>query len=423
MEENRQGAVDLRAYLTEKDISYHGYVIRTLQIPKIFNDEDLSIFDSIVNTTYRIFEKVIAEYLNNEKFRTLFPFSKELEALILTPRGYDSLLPIARFDIFYNEETRDFKFCEINTDGTSAMNEDRMLRDALRFNPAHQEICKTHEFSGFELFDSWVKTFLEIYHTYKNRVAHPHVAIVDFLDHVQLHEFVEFERHFNEAGISCEVCDIRELTYRDHKLYSPSGKQIHAIYRRVVTTDVISHAQKLDAFLEAVKHEDVCIIGAFCTQIVHNKWLFYLLHTPEVQTLLTKEEIEFVKAHIPETGLLDEGSKDRVIAEKDRWLIKPLDSYASKGVYAGRDCTDEEWENHIHLYCGHDYIYQEYCSPYRTDNIDFIEKESPFLPYTNMTGLYVYNGKFSGIYSRQSSGNIISSQYNERDNASLILKK
>ncbi len=55
----------------------------------------------------------------------------KLEELILNRPTYYSPIPIARIDIFYNEKTGDFKFCEFNTDGTSAMNEDRKLNIAI----------------------------------------------------------------------------------------------------------------------------------------------------------------------------------------------------------------------------------------------------------------------------------------------------
>lgn len=424
MEENAKGALAVRDFLTDKNLTYHGNTIRTLQIPKIFTKEDLDRFRKIVSTTYGIFQKVINTYLEDPSYRNLFPFGGELRDLILTPRGYDSVLPIARFDIFYNEENGDFKFCEINTDGTSAMNEDRVLNLALSKNPAHQYVSQSHTFSTFELFDPWVRTFCEIYATYKKRVEHPHVAIVDFLDGVEIAEFYEFQRRFETAGVTCEICEITQLSYHDHHLYSPTGKIIDAVYRRAVTTDLMQHRAEVRPFLEAFKNEDVCVIGALNTQIVHNKWLFHLLRGEETLSLLTAEERSFVLEHIPKTGLLSGESRDlrNVLSDKNRYLIKPLDSYASKGVYAGIDCTQAEWEAHIRTFGGNTYIYQEYCPPYRTANIDFLEKRPAFQDYSNMTGLYVYNGKFSGIYSRLAGGAVISSQYNERDCATLVLR-
>lgn len=63
---------------------------------------------------------------------------------------------------------------------------------------------------------------------------------------------------------------------------------------------------------------------------------------------------------------------------------------------------------------GQNYIVQEYCRPYRTENINFAQKPYEFQLYSNLTGLYTYNGRFQGVYSRMSDGGIISTQYNEK---------
>ena len=78
-------------------------------------------------------------------------------------------------------------------------------------------------------------------------------------------------------------------------------------------------------------------------------------------------------------------------------------------------------EKLVKEHAGEDYIYQEYCPPYRTENIYLVEEKPRWKNYTNMSGLFVYNGKFSGIYSRLSDGGIISSQYNEKAVATLYL--
>ena len=44
------------------------------------------------------------------------------------------------------------------------------------------------------------------------------------------------------------------------------------------------------------------------------------------------------------------------------------------------------------------------------------------MEYSNMTGLYVYNGEFAGVYSRLSDGGIISTQYNEKTISTLFLR-
>lgn len=425
-EQNKEGALDLKANMKHSPLYFKDdYRAKTLQIPKVYSEETIRHFEQIVQTAYGIFQKVIREYLNCADYRRSFPFSKELEELICIPNLYDSLLPIARFDIFYHEDTGDFYFCEINTDGTSAMNEDRLLGELLIDNPAHQEMIRRYRMEQFEMFDSWVDTFLGLYGTYEKRREHPNVAIVDFLDRGTFREFQEFARHFQKAGVNCEICDIREFRYENGELISKRGHRIDAIYRRAVTSDIMKEAADIQPFLTAVKDCAVFLAGSFCTQIIHNKWLFYILHQERTHQFLTEEEIAFVRAHIPETKLFAKGSFElqEVLADKDSYILKPLDSYASSGVYAGVEYTEKEWEELAGRVYETDYICQRYCPQYQTENIDFAWGDGRWHPYINMAGLYVYNGKFAGVYSRQAEGSgIIASHRNERTVPTFVLK-
>lgn len=424
-EECQASGAAIKEYLDHSTAAYNGLVVHTLHIPKIFTEKEIEYFRWIVKTTYSILTKVIREYIDNPAYRKYFPFSKELEELILVPNLYNSLLPVARFDIFFNEETWDFKFCEINTDGTSAMNEDYVLNQALAFNDAHQEMLKKYAFSTFELYDSLVESFMKLYDTYEKKVENPYIVITDFMDHCCVNEFKEFAARFQKAGYETEICNIRDMTYRDGVLYSAAGHPIDLIYRRAVTCDIMAHYDEIQPFIQAVKDQNVCVMGSICTQIPHNKWLFKMLRDNATMKLLTEEEQKFVTDHIPYTNLMDDRfcRMDEILDDKDRWIIKPLDSYASRGVFAGIDYSDDDWEDIIHRHWNKNYIYQEYYHPYRTDNICFRDAHPEFHPYTNMSGLYVYNGEFAGIYSRLSTGGIISSQYNERAVATLVLKE
>ena len=424
-EECKASGAAIKEYLDHSTAAYNGLVVHTLHIPKIFTEKEIEYFRWIVKTTYGIVTKVIREYIDNPQYRAYYPFSKELEELILVPNLYDSLLPVARFDIFFNEEDWSFKFCEINTDGTSAMNEDYVLNQALEHNDVHQEMLKKYSFDTFELYDSLVESFMKLYDTYEKKVEHPYVVITDFMDHCCVNEFKEFARRFQKAGYETEICNIRDMTYRDGVLYSAAGHPIDLIYRRAVTCDIMAHYDEVQPFIQAVKDQNVCVMGSICTQIPHNKWLFKMLHDQATLQFLTDEEQQFVKDHIPYTNLMDSRfcKMEDILDDKERWIIKPLDSYASRGVFAGIDYNDADWEDIVHRHWNKNYIYQEYYHPYRTDNICFRDAHPEFHPYTNMSGLYVYNGEFAGIYSRLSTGGIISSQYNERAVATLVLKE
>jgi len=424
LDKNIISALAIKSYLEQSSVAYHGRCVHTLHIPKVFTQKVVEYYREITKTTYRIFEKVIKEYLDNPNYRRCFPFSPELEELILIPNGYDSVLPIARFDIFFNEADWSFKFCEINTDGTSAMNEDYILNMAIEENITHQKMKEQYHFKTFELFDSWVEKFNEIYQTYEKRVEKPYIAIVDFLEHCSITEFEEFIRRFEKAGYEAEICEITKLKYQAGKLYSPSGRVVDVIYRRAVTSDIMKNYNEVQDFIMAVKEQNVCIIGSFCTQIIHNKWLFKILREEVTLKLLTRAEQDFVKEHIPDTNLMDTKycSLAEVKANKNRYIIKPLDSYASQGVFAGVDYPQDKWDDIVEANANQDYIYQEYCPPFQTANIYLVEENPNWKQYTNMSGIFVYNGELAGIYSRLSDGGIISSQYNEKAVATLYVE-
>lgn len=425
-EKNMHGALALKENMERSALYFRNRcTAKTLAIPKIYTPQTISKFKETVQTAYGIFTKVIRQYLICRDYRKLFPFSKELEELILIPNGYESLLPMARFDIFFHEDTGDFYFCEVNTDGTSAMNEDRLLGKMLIDNPAHQQIIRRYDFYQFELFDSWVQTFLKLYKTYEKRKEKPNVAIVDFLDKGTLREFQEFALHFQKAGINCEICDIREFKFEEGKLISPRGNEIDAIYRRAVTSDILSNIEDVRPFITAVRKQAVFLAGSFCTQIIHNKWLFYILRHKETKTFLTEEENIFIEKHFPETLPFSKRFIDlsTVLLNKNDYILKPLDSYASNGVYAGVEFNNKTWQEKAKSVYEKNYICQSYCPQYTTKNIDFAWGDGKWHSYINMTGLYVYNGNFSGIYSRLAQGNgIIASHRNERTVPTFVVK-
>lgn len=64
---------------------------------------------------------------------------------------------------------------------------------------------------------------------------------------------------------------------------------------------------------------------------------------------MTDEERNFIKKHIPYTEEF-KGSRsvyEKVLKHKDDYILKPKDSYGSKGVYAGKDFTYEDWSKKL----------------------------------------------------------------------------
>ena len=440
IEKDRKGHAvtgqEAKQYVLNSTAKYHNRVPRSMYIPKLFTKREVETFDILTKELFGIFEKVMKEYRINPDYRQLFGFDARTEELILKEEAYSTEVPMARIDIFYQEETGEFKFCEFNTDGTSAMNEDRELNNAMKLTKAYQAFAKNHKMDTFELFDSWVEAFKEVYEEYADRFGKnkvPNVAIVDFLEHATYSEFQVFQERFEAHGIPCVICDVRKINWDGEHCYTEDGLRIDAIYRRAVTSDILNHYDEVQGLIEAVKCNGVCLVGEFRTQIVHNKILYKVLHLPETAAILTEKENRYVKAHVPYTvsltkELLEENEtlKEEVYGNKNGWIIKPEDSYGSYGVHAGVECkTDEEWAGYVDQALDEGYILQEFCTPYRLPNVDLLNEKPELRKWcttSNLTGIFVYNGKMKGLYSRTSFSDIISTQYSEMSSATMIVE-
>ncbi|MCL2357040.1 MAG: hypothetical protein FWC70_07770 [Defluviitaleaceae bacterium] len=467
------GGNAVKSYMDASTAVYCGKPQPCLYIPKIFSRRAWAFLQKAAADIHAILEKVIARYLTDAEYRRLFNFDAELERLILSDAGYPSLLPISRLDIFFNEDDFSFKFCEFNADGASAMNEDREINNALRRCDLFNEFAKAHDLHSCELFDSWVREFArtaetgdtcrrqqplskpEVGHGFEGTCGNPHassakrgfapsgfegtcgnshlspakrgfappVLIVDFMDSATLNEFIEFRNAFRRAGFDCEICDIRELIYEGGALKTAAGAKIDAIYRRAVTCDIMQRQDEIRPFLQAATDGAVRIIGHFRTQVIHNKKIFEILRREETLNFLTPDEREFILRHVPETLPLVRGAFDRdeILRNKNEWLIKPEDSYGSRGVFAGVDTDAEEWAAAIDSAVDTGYILQEFCPPFRTENLDFNESPRPeFKMYNNITGMYVYNGRLAGLYSRAGLAGVISGGTRGLTMASLV---
>lgn len=414
-------------YIEHSTAKYKGQTIYSLHIPKMFTPKAILVLKQGAEMMYGILYKVMREYLANLEYRKLFGFSKELEMMICNTPHYESILPICRLDIFLNEEDYSYKFCEFNGDGSSSMNEDRELNIAFQKTALYNYLSKEYTMESFELFDSWARECKKIYESTGKKAEGSCIAVVDFLEKgCSVYEFEEFRRAFERVGFRAKVCEIRELSYNGEHLYDTDGDVIDIIYRRAVTSDIMAYKNEIIDFLQCVSDKKVCLIGDFCTHIVHDKILFQLLRHEHTKSILSEEENQFIDKHIPETVRLsgDIIKNKNIIKQKNYWIIKPEDSYGAKGVHAGINYSEEEWNQLLEKYKDQNYLLQEFITPYQSYNIDFHpHKEHVFKKYSNLTGLYVYNGKFAGVYSRQSAKEIISTEYDENDIASLVIFK
>ncbi|MBC8587173.1 glutathionylspermidine synthase family protein [Paratissierella segnis] len=387
---------------------YKGKPIPFLYHPMFITEENIDDFNKIGDMMISIANKVTDRYVNDGEFRKKFNFPRLIEELIQIDNGYDINVPMGRFDIFYKDYDN-FMFCELNTDGSSAMNEDNTIGKILLETESLKEFKTKYRLGYFELFDTWVDSSIELYKKYDPKNLKPNVAIIDFEESGTIKEFQEFQKAYVRKGYNCIIADPRDLEYRDGKLYHDQYR-IDLVYRRIVTFELIEKSDEIHDFIEAYKNRAFCCIGSIKSQVIHNKIFFKILHDEDTQEFLSGEEREFIKKHIPVTGLF-KGDKvvfDLVLSNKDKYILKPLDLNASQGVFAGKDLTFDEWRIKLEEIWNKDYLYQEYFEPFTRDFVVFEEGKLKIQEFKSILGLFMYKEKFAGIYTRIGKNNVIS---------------
>lgn len=392
----------------KSDAKYKGKPIPTLYHPMFLTGEDLEILKSIGGMMMDISNKLTDRFIEDKEFRKKFDFPDFIERMIEVDNGYGVNIPIARFDLFYKDRDN-FKFCEINTDGSSAMNEDNTLARIILDSLALKDFGKDKDISYFELFHSWVEESIKLYNKTPGAREKPNVAIVDFKESGTSMEFIEFQKAYRQAGYNCEIVDPRDIEFKDGSIYE-GDYRIDLVYRRIVSFELIEKKDEIGGFIDGYMNKAFVTIGSIKSQVVHNKIFFKILHDKDTLDYLSEEEREFVENHIPYTGVFG-GDRDvfRKVAEgKDKYIMKPMDLNASQGVFVGRDFSQEEWEAKLEEVFDRNYIYQEYFDPFQREFLLMEDDGFKVESFMTTTGLYMYNEKVEGFYSRIGQDTIIS---------------
>lgn len=409
----------------ESGAVYKGKQLPYLYYPAIYSSKDIEIFEDLSRKIFHIVNKSIEIYLKHEEVRHVWDFDKKLEELICIPHRFESNVPMGRFDFFYYPDGR-YKFCELNTDGTSAMNEETPLSDVLMETVAMKHFRDKYEIYRFELYQSWVDEVTTIYEEFVKgggqRSSKPHVIIMDFMSKGSPLEFEVFKEHFEKSDFTCDIASPDQLTYKEGYLFY-KDKKVDIIYRRLVTRDMMDAYEELQPLIKGIKANNTCIIGSIKSQIVHTKKYFEALHHKDVRKYFTQEELDYIDAHIPYTAALNEETIDLYLENKDDYIIKPIDFYASKGVYAGKEFDQDAWRKHLIEGAKTGYIIQEFCDKSMNKNLIFNEDGSFEVKLVNnITGLFLYNEKLKGVFTR-AGFNAVISDLNDGYSLSSVVKK
>ena len=407
--------------------------------PKVLGSAEIEILTDAAETMGRIVEKITARYLKDAGLRSLFGLPAEQEELALMPTGYEQLIPFARFDVIFNQETGDFSFVGAATTPagmTAAVDVTR----AVQLSEAYRRFAERHH--GIETFDisrDVACALRETYASWANADAGTHhperpiVGIVDFPESSNSGEFADLIERLSDEGVFARFVDIRELRIKEaggvRRLVDGEGP-ITCVYRRAPLAEMLEkRCEGTDALIEAARRGMACVIGGFRAWPVATNALFPVLRSEAMESVLDPQELAFVRAHVPEAYVLSHGSDvSRYLAEQDEWLVRPAGGYRASEAVAGEDRMDrDEWWR-VLLACSEEGGMVERLVPaYRTPVVVGGAEEggaNPAEPVMagNLLGLFLCRGKFSGVYARCGFESVMGTWGHRLDMGCLVVR-
>ena len=338
-------------YLLTTNALYHGGPVSWALTPKIFDEDQLDILKDAAETMGRIMDKVTRHFMRDESFRKLFRLPPALEELCRTPTGYKTPIPIARVDLFFDEETGDYTFCEMNTDGSAGMTTTVEVTRTVQRTEAYRQLLRKHPELTARTLDPTGAVIDAILATYdewvRERTAdagstgfgRPVVAIVDYSESASFDELKDITKQLADRDVHARYCDIRDLRLgrlagRD-ALLTPDGP-VNCVYRRAVTSEIADKpCVGTRALARAGRLNLACVVGGLSTWPCATKTVFAVLRSQATRSILGDDERAFIERHVPQTELLDTTSDLRPYQDKDGWIVKPARGVQRRGRHSG----------------------------------------------------------------------------------------
>ena len=388
--------------------------------PKVFGSAELEILSSAAETMGSIIEKVTKRYLRDAEFRALFGLPEKIEELTLLPTGYDQLVPLARVDVVFDQQSGDFTVAGVATDGATGMTTSVDVTRAVQLTESYRRFAERHhDITTLDITDGVVATLRATYSSWANADAgtrhpdRPTVGIVDFPESARAGEFSDIIERLADEGVFARFVNIRDLRIEEaagaRRLVDSDGP-IACVYRRAPLGEIAEkRCEGTDALIEAARRGIACVIGGFRSWPVATNAFLAVLSSDAMEDVLDPFELAFVRAHVPEAHVLTRDTDlAPYLAERERWLARPAGAYSAGEVVAGAACQDRDDWWRVLLACAEEGgIVLSYDAAHKSPVYlggpaagGEAPDEATLVDASCVYGLYLFHGAFGGIYAR-----------------------
>jgi hypothetical protein len=288
------------------------------------------------------------------------------EELALADPGTRFSSPSSRLDSFYADEVG---YVEFNAESPAGMAYGDELADVFETLPVMRQVRSRWELRALPGRQNQIDVMLRGFKEWGHGET-PSVAIVDWSGLPTVHEFELFRTALLRQGIRCTIADPVELSFERGVLGTADGTAVNLVYRRVLTSELLSRGEETRALREAYLAGAACVVNSFRAKLLHKKMSLALLSDDLYASLFSAQQRAAIAQYVPWTRKVCDCATMRgtravpdlvahMLAHRRELVLKPNDEYGGKGVILGWSVDDAQWAQAVEVALTQSYVVQE----------------------------------------------------------------
>jgi hypothetical protein len=371
-------------------------------------------------TISRAVEAIGQEFFRSGEARDLIPVPDHLARIVhtdLRDAGYQATHPVIRVDTFIDFSRRSIGILEFNTADPSAFAwNDWMLSATESINGVTEfiaaaglradRICHRHTEMVLAAYGEYCATRGIL----KNRS--PLIVLLMPATSSVYFDFCCLEKMLRSGGHRAMLATAGDLEVIGTRAFC-RGVPVDIIIRDTLD-DVFDPltGQTIEPAATILLRSLACVINPLASTIGDQKAIMPLLKQKlrtgawGVQNGVDEARLD---RWLPETEMLGSYCADRVLREKDGWVLKPSSGYGGHGVYPGVDCDQSTWNHMVEklLAAAVPYVAQHYL-PAGVGELPVRAGGSSVLRPVNANySFWIIGGHYAGAFVRMSDRTVI----------------
>lgn len=185
------------------------------------------------------------------------------------------------------------------------------------------------------------------------------------------------------------------LFFSSSKELSVKENKVYLVNIRIAAVVDMGDLCKVEVF-KCFKLNTVMVYNTPVSHILGDKLNMALLHDENFNHRFSHRDLELIRKYIPYALRIEPVNFEKledVIQNKDEWVLKPGQGAAGKGVFVGKEMSQDKWKNLIEsAKKNRNSIVQKFCAPLA---FDYMDKENNITLHHLVFGFFVFGNTYA----------------------------